>query len=244
MNNFLSINFLVLFGSLAALAVGVLCLQNKFLSRLLTKHATSFAAGVLLAISLLGLIPEAAHELGESAFLIVLVSFLATYIFENLVFALHHHSDDTHGHHTAAIPLVIVGDTIHNFIDGAAIAATYVVNPGLGITTAISTFLHEVPHEIADFGVLLAAGWKKRKIIMVNILSALTSFAGAYIVLMLAEMGNILGYLLAISGGIFLYLGASDFLPKPGKAGSSRPAVVALLVGIAAIFIALTLIPH
>lgn len=245
MQNFLAINLLVLFGSIVALLAGLLCLQNKFLSRLMAKYATSFAAGVLLAVSILGLIPEAVHELGEGAFLVVLLAFLITYLFENFVFELHHHdSEHHHAHHTAAIPLVLLGDTIHNFIDGAAIAASYLVNPGLGITTALSTFLHEVPHELADFGVLLAAGWQKRKIILTNVLSALSSFLGAYMVLMVTPLGNIVGYLLAISGGIFLYLAASDFLPKPSTNVSYRTSVLAMMVGVLAILLSLKLISH
>lgn len=245
MQNFLTLNVLVLFGSIIALAGGIACLKIKPLARFLNQYASSFAAGVLLTIALIGLLPEAVHEIGSSAFSVLLLAFLATYVFESFFFDLHHHHEkDHHPHHTSALPLIIFGDTIHNFIDGAAIAATYLVNPVLGITTAFSTFLHEVPHEMSDFGVLMQAKWPERKIIITNILSALAAFAGAYAVYFFAGTTEILGYLLAISGGIFLYLGASDFLPKPGKVAAVKKSVLVMLIGAAVIFATVQLIPH
>lgn len=246
MNSFLTINLLVFFGSLVALVGGVVFLGVKPLARFLTKYASSFAAGVLLTVSLLGLLPEAVHELGESAFAWVLGAFVVTYLFETFVFQLHHHDDDEYHahHHTSAVPLIIFGDTIHNFIDGMAIAATYMANPALGLTTAFSTFLHEVPHEMSDFGVLLHAGWKRKKIILVNAISALSSFVGAWAVWFMADSLDIVGYLLALSGGIFLYLAASDFLPKPGKHVSHKQSVLVMLVGMLVMYGALTLVPH
>lgn len=245
MSDFLTLNLLVLFGSVIALVGGVLCLGIKPLRQFLTKYASSFAAGVLLTVALLGLLPEAVHELGEAAFVWVFGAFLATYLFENFLFALHHHEDDSyHSHHTSSVPLVIFGDTIHNLIDGMAIAATYLANPALGVTTAISTFLHEVPHEMSDFGVLLHAGWRRKKIIAVNVLSALSSFAGAWAVWLAAESFAVVGYLLAISGGIFLYLAASDFLPKPSKHDSHKTAVGVMLLGVIVMYATFTLLPH
>jgi len=162
MENFLAINLLVLFGSLVALGAALASLRIKPLTRLFTRYGTSFASGVLLTVTLLDLIPEAVHEMGETAFFWVLFSFLATYIFENYLFTLHHHPDQHHhAAHTTVVPLIIFGDTIHNLIDGAAIAAAYLATPSLGVVTALSTFLHEVPHEMGDIGVLLAAGWRR-----------------------------------------------------------------------------------
>jgi len=244
MNDFLSLNLLVLFGSLVALIGGLICLGIKPLARLLSHYAASFAAGVLLTVALLGLLPEAVHELGETAFAWLLGAFIVTYLFENFIFELHHHEGDQHAHHTAAVPLIIFGDTIHNFIDGAAIAAAYLAAPALGITTAFSTFLHEVPHEMGDFGVLLQAGWQRKKIIWVNVLSALTSFLGAWSVWFIAEELAIVGYLLAISAGIFLYLAASDFLPKPQKVVSHKKAVLIMLLGVLVMIAITKLVPH
>ncbi len=244
MNNFLTLNLLVLVGSLIALVGGLIALKIKPLAKLLRQYATAFASGILLAVSLVGLLPEAVHELEETAFPWLLGAFLATYLFEYFVFELHHHEDDDHDHQHSSVLLVILGDTIHNFIDGATIAAAYLAGPALGITTAISTFLHEVPHEMADFGVMLQAGWKKRKIILVNIWSALSSFVGAWLVWLVASELAIIGQLLAISAGIFLYLGASDFLPKHGKKISRKKAVAMMLFGVILMLLVFRLIPH
>ncbi|MFH2118658.1 MAG: ZIP family metal transporter, partial [Candidatus Paceibacterota bacterium] len=167
-----------------------------------------------------------------------------TYLFENFIFEIHHHEENQHAHHTSAVPLVIFGDTIHNFIDGATIAATYMANPALGVTTTISTFLHEVPHEMSDFGVLLQAGWRKKHIILINAISASVSFLGAWSVWWLAEELAIIGYLLAISAGIFLYLAASDFLPKPNSHISPKKEVGVMLMGILIMMIIFKLVPH
>ena len=244
MSDFLTINLLVFLGSLVALVGGLICLRIKFLVRFLTRYASAFAAGILLAVSLLGLLPEAIHEWGETAFGWLLGAFIITYLFENFIFEIHHHENDQHAHHTSAIPLIIFGDTIHNFIDGTTIAAAYLANPALGITTTLSTFLHEVPHEMSDFGVLLQAGWHKKRIIWVNVLSALTSFLGAWLVWWIAEELAIIGYLLAISAGIFLYLSASDFLPKPGKHTSYKKAALTMLAGVMIMLIIFKLMPH
>lgn len=245
MNEIWIISLLVLFGSLIALGGGLLFLQIKSLAKFLNDYASSFAAGVMLTVALLGLIPEAVHELGEPAFLTVLLAFLTTYLFENYLFQLHHHQDkDHHNHQAIAAPIVIIGDTIHNFIDGAAIAAAYLANPALGITTAISTFLHEVPHEIADFSVLLQLGWQKRKVVWTNVLSALTSFLGAFAVILTAKTLDVLGYLLAIAGGLFLYLAASDFLPKPGDHLSHKKAIWVMVAGVVIMMVVLMTLPH
>jgi len=212
---------------------------------LFTRYGTSFASGVLLTVTLLDLIPEAVHEMGETAFFWVLFSFLATYIFENYLFTLHHHPDQHHhAAHTTVVPLIIFGDTIHNLIDGAAIAAAYLATPSLGVVTALSTFLHEVPHEMGDIGVLLAAGWRRLKIIWVNTLSALASFLGALVVLTAAQTLSIVGPLLAVSSGMFLYLAASDFLPKPSKNSPYKKAVIALMMGVLVMLVATQLVPH
>jgi len=247
MSDLVNILVLALVGSVVALAGGVIFLLKKNWSQFLSAYSVPFAAGVLLAVSLLGLLPEAVYMYGERAFLIVLMTFLAAYLFEHFFFCIHHHDHDCkHGlRYRVAIPIVIVGDTIHNFIDGVAIAATYLVNPGLGVITTVSTFLHEVPHEIGDFGILLKAGWKRKKILLVNILSASTTIVGALVVVLWINSPELIGILLAVSAGLFLYLGASDFLPHihEGKIDEKK-AILALFVGVVIMFLTLRVVPH
>jgi len=194
----------------------------------------------------MGLIPEAAHLLGEKGYGWVLVALIGSYLFEVWFCDLHHHDheDVKKGCGSEAVALVVVGDTIHNFIDGVAIAASFLINPGLGVVTAISTFLHEVPHEIGDFGVLLKAGWKKEKVLWVNFLSSLSTIAGAMMIYWFNFGSQVEGVLLAIAGGMFLYLGASDFLPKADEEVKTLRAVAVLLLGVMLMYATLKVVPH
>ncbi len=245
-----SINLLsqALLGSVIALFGGVIFLYNRKLSSVLEKYSVPFAAGVLVTVSILGLIPEAEHMLGESTYWIVLVSFLGVYIFEHLFFGIHHHGEeDGHAHEIkkSSVGLVIFGDTIHNFIDGVAIGAGFLINPNLGWVTAFSTFLHEVPHEIGDFGILLKAGWTRSKILVVNIISALMTVVGAFTVYFFSHSETLNGTLMAISAGVFLYLGASDFLPKIKDQNNSKlKSILPLIIGAGIIMVTILLLPH
>lgn len=237
---------LALFGSVVALIGGVVFLYNRNLSQLLEKYSISFAAGVLITVSFLGLLPESEHVIGESAYLITLVSFLLILFFEHFFFGIHHH-DDGQGHKVkeSSTFLVIIGDTIHNFIDGVTIAASYLVSPGLGLITALSTFLHEIPHEIGDFGILLKAEWKKLKILSINFLSALSTVVGALFVYIYNENEILHGTLMAISAGIFLYLGTVDFLPRiEADSKNKLKSILPLLFGAVVIATIMFLVPH
>lgn len=238
-----------LIGSLIALFGGIVFLYNRRLSSVLEKYSVPFAAGVLVTVSILGLIPEAEHEIGEFAHWVVLFSFLGVYIFEHLFFGIHHHDEDEGHHHdnikTSSVGLVIFGDTIHNFIDGVAIGAAFLIDPNLGLIVALSTFLHEVPHEIGDFGILLKAGWKRSKILVVNIISATMTIVGAFSVYLFNHNESFNGTLMAISAGVFLYLGASDFLPKINSEGKNKlKSILPLILGSVIIIATILLLPH
>jgi zinc and cadmium transporter len=237
-----------LLGSVIALFGGVVFLYNRKLYSIFEKYSVPFAAGVLVTVSILSLIPEAEHEIGGSVYWIVLLSFLGVYIFEHLFFDIHHHGDDdghTHEIKTSSIGFVIFGDTIHNFIDGVAIGAGFLINPNLGLITAFSTFLHEVPHEIGDFGILLKAGWTRSRILVVNIISALMTVVGAFTVYAFDASATLNGTLMAMSAGVFLYLGASDFLPKIETDSKNKfKSLLPLILGSAIIMATILLLPH
>src|SRR3989339_713019 len=247
MSEVLNLFLLALLGSVIALFGGVVFLFNRKLSSVLEKYSVPFAAGVLVTVSLLGLIPESEHEIGEISHWIVLGSFLGVYLFEHLFFGIHHHGDDEDHHEIkdSSVGLVIFGDTIHNFIDGVAIAASFMISPNLGFITALSTFLHEVPHEIGDFGILLKAGWKRSKILTINIISSLMTIVGAFLVYTFNQSDMLNGSLMAVSAGVFLYLGASDFLPKIKDQKLHRlKSILPLLLGSLIIILTLLIIPH
>lgn len=245
MNPLFTILILAFIGSVAGLIGGVVFLLKKEWARILCRYAVPFAAGVLLSVSLLHLLPEAVHEIGEAGYFYVLIALLFSFFFEQYFAHLHHHEDRKQTMLKTSVPLVIFGDTIHNFIDGVAIAAAYLTNPFFGVVVTLSTFLHETPHEIGDFGVLMSAGWSRNKTFIANLLSASATFPGALFVFFFMQDGHEkIGVLLAISAGIFLYLGASDFLPEVGEEERGIPAwkkFGLLLAGVGIMYI-LTLI--
>lgn len=232
MENFLAIFTLATLGSVAGLAGGLLMLSKMSWRRSLSVHAVPFAAGVMLAVSLLDILPEAIKET-EAGFVlkVVLVVMVTAFFFEQFFFHLHHHAEHHRTTLKSSMPLVILGDTIHNFIDGLAIAAAYLVEPSLGLIVALSTFMHEIPHEMGDFGLMIAAGWNRSKIILTNFFSALSTFAGAAIVLVFSSaFESQMGLVLAVAGGLFLYIAASDLLPEVHEEHRDSPWHQALLI--------------
>jgi zinc and cadmium transporter len=246
MNEIIQLFLLALLGSIIALGGGVIFLYNRKLANTLQKHSIPFAAGVLITVSLFGLIPEAIEHLGIAALLIIAVSFIGAYLFERLIIDIHHHEEGHHHmHYHAPVGLIIIGDTIHNFIDGITIAASFFVNPGLGFISALSTFLHEVPHEIGDFGILLKAGWKRLKILKINIISASATIIGAFLTYFLIDNELFVGSMIAVSGGIFLYLGTIDFLPRLSEGYKYKvSSLIPMILGAAIMILVFILVPH
>lgn len=235
---------LAFIGSVLGLVGGITILWSPRMKKIITFYSVPFAAGVLLTVSLIDLIPESVDLVGETSFAYILYTFLVVLIIEQFILHLHHHEDHTHGRNTPI--LVLVGDTIHNFIDGITIAAAYVVNPGLGLTVALSTLLHEIPHEMGDFGIMLKAGWSNKKVILTNLFSSLTTFVGAYLVIIFADnVENILGYILAIAAGLFLYIATVDLLPRMiAQSEESIHIVLALVLGVLAMVAINVAVPH
>lgn len=248
MNNFLILLLLAFCGSMAGLVGGIVLLLKKDWGAKLASYSIPFAAGVLLSVSILHLIPEANHSYGESAFLVVLLSFLGSFLFEQYFAHLHHHEEKKGTLTNSSVPLIIFGDTIHNFIDGVTIAAALSTSLSFGIIVALATFLHETPHEIGDFGVMISKGWSRKKTMIANTLSAMATFPGAIIAYyFLADSHDKIGFLLAISAGVFLYLGASDFLPEIEECGQRREMkkkISLVFLGVAVMYILSLITPE
>lgn len=207
---------LAFIGSIAGLLGGIILLMSKKWGRFIGAHAVPFAAGVLLTLSLLDLLPESIEALGiEVTFPFILLVMVVAFLLEQFIIHFHHHDEHKHQELESAIPLVLVGDSLHNFLDGVAIAAAFLIEPRLGLFVAIGTFLHELPQEIGDFGILLSAGWQKLKIIGFNLATALSTFVGAGLTLLFAQ-DQLVSYLLAVAAGLFLYIAVVDLLPRIG----------------------------
>ena len=125
----------------------------------------------------------------------------------------------------------LVGESIHNFIDGLLIAASYIINVPLGIATTIAVALHEIPQELGDFGVLVYGGFTKRKALLINFLTALLCVAGGLIGYYLTS--NVDGLtipLVAITAGGFIYISASDLIPELRKESKGSKSFITFSV--------------
>ena len=201
--------------SLASL-IGIVFLLGKSSSyEANSKSMVSFAAGVLIATAFIKILSESLHQ-GEidSVLFITLIGIIFSFFMERFVLWYHHHHNDMHNIKPSAY-LVIIGDMIHNFIDGIAIAATFSVSISLGIVATIAIISHELPQEIADFMILVRSGFTRQKALMYNFLSALTAVLGGITGIFLVNTYlNVLPSALALTAGIFIYIAAADLIPE------------------------------
>ena len=218
--------------------VGVvsLALNDKILNKILL-ILIGLSAGALMGGALLHLLPEAVEKSsGLDVYLLVLVGFILFFLIEKVLHWRHCHKEhcDVHTFHY----MNLVGDSIHNFIDGMIMAASFVVSVPLGITTTIAISTHEIPQEIGDFGVLLYGGFSKRRAITLNFVVALTAVLGGivgYFVSNLIE--NIVLFILPFAAGGFIYIAATDLVPEIRKELDMRKYMATLLVFICGILI-------
>lgn len=236
--------------------VGILVLPGRWTERR-ELRVVSFAAGVLLATAFLQLMPEALEQAGNvnGVFATVLGGFLGFFYLERFVHGVHEHGPG-HTHEEPAEPdralasryLILVGDGLHNFVDGVAIAAGFLVNPAVGIATTVAVAAHELPQEIADYGILVRGGYTRRRALVANFLSGLVAVAGAALTVTFGDfIAGYAGFILAVTAGMFLYIAAADLVPAVQR---HRPANhaglvgIPLLLGIALIAAITALVPH
>lgn len=240
-------------GSIGALIGGVILLSNEKFILKVSHFLASFAAGVLLGAAFFDLLPEAMHE-GEKSqidiFFWALLGIVLFFLLERFIHWFHHH-EQYHEHEKeskATVPLIIFSDTAHNFLDGVIIAATFLINIPLGIVTTIAVAAHEIPQEIGDFGLLLHKGLSRRKVILVNVLSAAASLIGAVITYISGNiLANYLPIFLAITAGFFIYIATSDLIPEihyEKRKGFALVESFLLIFGIIVIFVSTSLIDH
>lgn len=204
-------------GVLAAVSVirGLVRNQERIM------HLVSFAAGAMLSAAFFDLIPEAFEHFGAqetgSTLRYVFFGLLSFYVIEQFLLVSHCH-EGVCDVHKARRGMVIFGDTIHNFLDGIAIAAAFLVSHSLGLVTAFAVLLHEIPQEIGDMGVLLQMGMTRARAIMWNIISALSTVVGGVGVYLLSgAVERIEVPLIALAGGGFIYIATVDLLPEVHK---------------------------
>lgn len=202
-------------GSLFSLIGGFLLLAKRFDNHKIQLIAVPFAAGALLAAAFADMLPEAVeHGEIETVSLVVLIGFLAFFCLERFLGWFHHHHEHGTDQHRPTKSLIIVGDTLHNLIDGLVIGAAFLVDPVTGFVTAFAVAAHEIPQEVGDFGILLALGMRRRNVLLANIVSALATLVGAVAVYAAGSaLEGVQPILLALTAGFFIYIAASDLVP-------------------------------
>ena len=251
-----TLGYILLFtfiGSLGSLIGGLILLSKEKLALKISHFLASFAAGTLLGTAFFDLLPEAAHEAEETdinVFLWTLIGITIFFFLERFIHWFHHH-EEYHEHKKeskSTLPLIIISDTVHNFIDGVVIAATFLVSIPLGIVTTLAVAAHEIPQEIGDFGLMLHKGMAKKKIIYVNILSAAAAFSGAIIMYLLGDtFKNYLPIFLAVTAGFFIYIATSDLIPEihyEKRKGFAAIESALLVLGMLTIWLSVTLLEH
>jgi zinc and cadmium transporter len=222
---------------ISLIGIIALSIKEKILRRLLI-FFVSFSAGALLGDAFIHLLPEIVEEegFGLEISLYILLGIMIFFVLEKLIYWRHCHilTGDAHVHTFSYMNLV--GDGVHNFIDGMIIAGSFMVSTSLGVATTIAVILHEVPQEIGDFSVLIYGGFKKSKAIFYNLMAALTAFVGALIMLIIGEQLSYLPvFLVPFTAGGFIYIAGTDLIPelkKETKLSISVAQMLALSLGI------------
>lgn len=192
----------------------------------------SFAAGTLFGNVFLHLLPELAAEHGFDAAtgILVLAGLFFAFVIERFVFWHHsHHPDEAHPEPLSY--MILLGDGVHNVIDGMIIAASYLASIPLGIATTVAITFHEIPQEIGDYGVLVYGGISRRRAVLYNFLTALTAFVGAFAVIWVVDdVEGLTRILLPVAAGNFIYIAGSDLLPELARDDHVHRSLVQMAV--------------
>ena len=239
--------FTLIGGLLSVIAASLfLLVPDRHYDRILP-HGVSFALGALLSVAFLDLLPDAVEHVGpgqvQGLFATVLTGILVFFMLEKLLLWRHCHTHDCEAHndgeahyHQPAGTLIVMGDGIHNFVDGVLIAAAFLTDLHLGIATSLAVAAHEIPQEVGDFAILLQSGYPKAKAFFYNLLSSLGTVAGGILAYFgLGQMHESLPYFLALAASSFIYVAVADLIPtlhKKTHTGAVIQQMALILAGV------------
>lgn len=247
MANYGHIIFFSLIGGVISLIGGALLLSRQKSAEALAKYATPFAAGALLSAVFLDLFTDGLEVASPSTVMwSALIGIVIFFFLERFLRWFHHHHEHKNEKSDHKTSLIVIGDTLHNALDGVAIAASFLISVPTGIVTTMAVAAHEIPQEIGDFGVLLSKGMKRKKVLLVNVVSALATVLFAVITFTIGSQEKLpIGVLVGVSGGFLLYIALSDLIPsihettQKKKLFDWRPFL--FLLGIAVVALAIQL---
>jgi zinc and cadmium transporter len=245
MANLGQVIFFSFLGGVVSLIGGVLLLSRRKSAEKLALYATPFAGGALLAAVFLDLLKEGIESSPvETVMYATLAGVLIFFIAEGFLHWFHHHHEHGDKRNDPKTSLIIVGDTLHNALDGVAIAASFLISVPTGIVTTIAVAAHEIPQEIGDFGLLLSKGMKRRDVLLVNFVSALATVLFAVVTFTLGSEDKLpIGALLGLSAGFLLYIAMSDVIPTihDNKERNKRFTIQAVLLLSGALFVGVSI---
>jgi len=231
---------------ISLIGVFSIAINEKLLNKILFL-LVGFAAGALIGGAFLHLIPEAMEEVGiQTVFAYLMLGFILFFALERYFYWRHCHDGICDVH--AFSYLNILGDGLHNFMDGIIIAVSFTASIKLGIVTTLAVIFHEIPQELGDFGILVYGGFGRTKALMFNFFCALTAILGALLGYLLANrIETVSPILMAITAGGFIYIAASDLIPELHKVSEIKRSNLALLffiLGVAFMLLAKTIHLH
>jgi len=235
--NLLLVLLLALPGTTAVLAASGLALlvKDATIDRLVPR-LVHFSAGALLGATFFGLLPSAARGVGASrVFALVLVGVVGFFLLEKLMLWRHCHKHDCEVHASAG-PLMLVGDSLHNFGDGIVIAAACMASPALGLAAALSTLAHGLPKELGELVVYLHHGYSRRRALLLNLAISLTTLLGALAgTFLLRPYPHLSASVMALSSAGFLYVALADLIPSQRGRRGLRATVFEILLLLAGV---------
>jgi zinc and cadmium transporter len=214
---------------IALVGVFTLAIKEKLLDKILL-ILVSLSAGTLMGGTFFHLLPEAIEiSTNANVFLYVIIGFTLFFFLEKILFWRHCHKGKCDVHSFTYLNLL--GDFVHNFIDGLVIAASFITDVNLGIATTLAIAFHEIPQEIGDFGVLVYGGFKKHKALILNFLIALTTILGGVFGYFLSTyIKQFIIFLLSLTAGEFIYIASSDLIPEIRRVEPFKRSLLTLVI--------------
>lgn len=230
----IAVTLVSLFSLIGAL---FLLIKRESISRFMSP-ILAFSSGVLLGTTFLDLMPESIEKIGDNTYFPIIVGILVFFILEKLL-QWHHHMEDEHeDKHKTMGYLSLIGDSLHNFTDGIIIGGGFLISNQVGIAVTIAVIAHEIPHELADFTILIHSGFSNSKALFFNFLSATTAIIGTLTVLTISSVtDSFVNYLIPFAAGNFLYIAMSDLIPELHHPRSRRATFIQIAAIVFGVFL-------
>lgn len=228
---FYSLVSIIIISLISLIAIFFLFIRLSLLKKIIL-CSVSFSTGALIGSAFIHLIPEAIEKFGFSIklSLFLILGIIVFFILEKIICWRHCHIPTSKTHPHPLVYMNLIGDGLHNFIDGMIIAGSFITSFPIGITTTLAVISHEIPQEISDFGVLIHGGLTRTKALLLNFASSLSAILGAIITFIAySYVENLISFLLPFTAGGFIYIAGSDLIPEMHKETTISKSVIQLV---------------